>query len=82
MCIRDSLLPFETYQVQQLDRRSYRMLLAGGGGRRPELTPARERAMHAALAEVLGHDVRLSIDPVEDIATAGLKARTVVNLSD
>lgn len=82
MQVKPHLLPFETYQVQQLDRRSYRMLLAGGGGQRPELTPARERSMHAALAEVLGGDVRLSIDPVEDIATAGLKARTVVNLSD
>jgi phenylacetate-CoA ligase len=82
MLVKPHLLPFETYQVQQLDRRSYRVLLAGGGGRRPLLTPARERSMHAALAEVLGHDARLSIDPVEGIGTAGLKARTVVNLSD
>jgi phenylacetate-CoA ligase len=81
MLVKPHLLPFETYQVQQLDRRSYRVLLAGGDGRPPRLTPGREHSLHAALREVLGREVSLRIDAVEGIETAGLKARTVVNLS-
>jgi L-alanine-DL-glutamate epimerase-like enolase superfamily enzyme len=81
MLVKPHLLPFETYQVQQLDRRSYRVLLAGGDGRPPRLAPGREHSLQAALREVLGRDVSLRIDAVEGIETAGLKARTVVNLS-
>lgn len=79
--VKPHLLPFETYQVQQLDRRSYRVLLAGAGGRQPALTPGRERSLQTALREVLGHEARLSIVGVESIQAASLKARTVVNLS-
>ncbi len=80
--VKPHLDPFETYQVQQLDRRSYRLLLAGAGGRQPVLTPSRAHALDSALREVLGGDARLRIDPVEAIETTSLKARTVVNLSD
>jgi phenylacetate-CoA ligase len=80
--VKPHLDPFETYQVQQLDGRSYRLLLAGPGGRQPVLSAARERSLRAALGEVLGSDARLAIDPVEAIETRSLKARTVVNLSD
>jgi phenylacetate-CoA ligase len=81
MVVKPHLLPFETYQVQQVDRRSYRVLLAGGEGRPPTLTAGREHSLQGALREVLGDDARLRIDGVEAIETAGLKARTVVNLT-
>ena len=80
--VRSHLEPFETYQMQQLDGRSYRLLVAGVDGRASTLTPARAHALHTALREVLGTEARLSVDPVEGIETTSLKARTVVNLSD
>ena len=80
MVVKPHLLPFEAYQVQQVDRRSYRVLLAGVGGRPPALTAKREHALRRALGEVLGDDARLRIDGVEAIETGGLKPRTVVNL--
>jgi phenylacetate-CoA ligase len=80
MVVKPHLLPFETYQVQQVDRRSYRVLLAGAGGRPPVLTAGRERSLQSALRDVLGGDARLRIDGVEAIETGGLKARTVINL--
>jgi len=79
--IKPQLLAHETYQVQQLDRRSYRVLLAGAGGREPALTAGRERSLETALREVLGDEARVSIVGVDRIEAASLKARTVVNLS-
>ena len=80
--VRPHLEPFETYQVQQLDGRSYRLLVAGAGGRPPALTPARAHSLHTALRVVLGSDARLSVDPVEGIESTSLKVRTVVNLNN
>ena len=81
MLVKPHLLPFERYQVQQLDRRSYRVVLTGAGGHPPELSPARERALRTALQEVLGDDARLRIEGVAAIESGSLKARTVVDLS-
>jgi phenylacetate-CoA ligase len=81
MLVKPHLHPFETYQVQQLDQRSYRVLVAGAGGRQPLLTAGRERSLESALRDVLGDEARLSVVGVESIPAASLKARTVVNLS-
>lgn len=80
MAVKPLLLPFETYQVQQVDRGRYRVLLAGSDGA-PALTPGRERALHGTLAELLGTDADLRVEGVERIEASGLKARTVLNLA-
>ena len=48
MLVKPHLLPFETYQVQQLNGRAYRLLLAGGtigepASRPPASAPCRPR---------------------------------------
>lgn len=81
MLVKPHLLPFETYQVQQLNRRAYRLLLEGGPIGERRLTPARERSLEAALREVLGPDADLRIESVERIENSSLKSRTIVNFS-
>jgi len=81
MLVKPHLLPFETYQMQQLDSRAYRLLLAGGSIGERSLTPARERSLQDALRRVLGPDADLRIESVERIESSSLKARTIVNMS-
>jgi phenylacetate-CoA ligase len=81
MLVKPHLQPFETYQMQQLDRRAYALLVAGPNVSERGLEPARERTLRAALSDVLGPEADLRIRGVERIESPNLKARTVVNLS-
>jgi phenylacetate-CoA ligase len=74
MAMKCLILPFEYYQVQQIDRYDFIVKLTG------QISPARCHSIIARLRLILGERVQVVVEQVPTVQSSGGKTRNVVNL--
>jgi phenylacetate-CoA ligase len=73
MRIKPLLKSFENYQLQQLDKNNYALLIEG------TLNETRRNKFLETLKEILGNSARIKIKEIDKIMTLGGKVRNIVN---
>lgn len=73
MRIKPLLKPFENYQLQQLDKKEYALLIKG------TLNEMRRNKFLETLREILGDSAQIKIKEINKIMTAGGKIKNIVN---
>jgi phenylacetate-CoA ligase len=71
--IKSLLKSFENYQLQQLDKKEYALLIKG------KLNESRKNKFLKALKETLGDSAQIKIEEIDKIMTEGGKIRNIVN---